>query len=301
MTDGLFQRAHCVIVGLALALASSMLSAAPFAYSVNSDAEVNADRLYELDLATGEVIEVGDSGFEDIEGLAFSTSGQLFGVDDASDSVVRFDMTTGAASPIGSGLGNLGLSGVQDYGLTFICDGEMFIASDNERSLYRTNLQSSQPTLVGSAGSLGVRITGLAAWGDDVYGIGSEGGEGIYRVDTDSGQTTQVMGLPGYSFTDGGIAFDEKGILWALLDKSFLPFRDEPSIILRIDLDALSVTQTATTLEGFESLAIVANTGCEPQGPPPEAVPVPSVSSFGLLLMALGLIWLGFRRPTPSS
>lgn len=296
MNNVICQRALAAFVGPVLLLASSYVLAAPFAYSVNSDAEVDADLLYEIDLATGQAFEIGNSTFEDVEGLAYSPLGQLFGVDDASDSVIHFDIATGVAIPIGSGRGNLGLSGVQDYGLTFVCDGRMFIASDNEQTLYQTTLQSTEPTVVGSAGGLGARITGLAAWGDEVYGIGSEGSEGIYRINTETGQASLVLGLSGYTFNDGGLAFDEDGVLWALLDKSFLPFRNEPSLILRIDLDTSTVTQTATTLEGFESLAIAPATGCVPTGPGPTAIPVPVLAPWALILMSLAVVGVARRR-----
>ena len=75
-------------------------------------------------------------------------------------------------------------------------------------------------------GDLGVKITGLAAHGNVLYGTGSQGNNNLYTIDTATGATT-LVGAYGNSapyITTISIAFDAAGNLHAILD-----FNPQPS------------------------------------------------------------------------
>lgn len=282
------------LIASLLVLCCSSVGAQPFAYAVNSDAEVDADHLYRINLSSGVGQVLGDTTFKDIEGLSFNEDGDLIGADDESDSLLKIDLATGFAQPLGSGRGNLGFSGLQDYGLSFACDSYAYIASDSASELYRVDPQTLEVT---SIGSTGVSLSGLAAKQTKLYGIGTSGAEGIYEVDMETGATELIVSLGQFQFDDAGLSFDEDGNLWAILDKSLIPFVDEPSIILRIDLAKESAWQVATTEEGFESLAIQNGLDCSDgtsPTPPPEAIPVDH--PWALLLLMLGVVLVSARE-----
>ena len=52
-------------------------------------------------LETGVATAVGPTGFADIEALAFAADGTLFGIDDASDQLVRIELATARRRPSG--------------------------------------------------------------------------------------------------------------------------------------------------------------------------------------------------------
>ena len=104
---------------LALLLwAPGFAAAQMFGYAVNSDDQTNADNLLRVNLTTGDIQFVGPlpSALEDVEGLAFSPSGTLYAVDNATNSSgrtigsacasnsVSFDGTSSASSARLSGL-----------------------------------------------------------------------------------------------------------------------------------------------------------------------------------------------------
>ena len=115
-----------------MALLPLAADAEPFGYAAGGD-----NQLYRLDLGSGQATRVGAMGFVDVEGLALSPHGVLYGVADGGtglpgssvpDFLVRIDPATGAGTAIGS----LGLMGQGtgaffdlDYGLAFTCDGRL--------------------------------------------------------------------------------------------------------------------------------------------------------------------------------
>lgn len=276
-------------------LAGSAASAAS-GFVVNSD-DVSArdfDSLHRVELSTGQVVKVGEvrvsesaAPFADVEGLALSPEGTLYGIDDASKTLITIDIQSGRASAVNGREGNTGLPRTTnfDFGLTFDCNGDLYASSDSRRSLYRIDRSTGVATLVGNEGALGAQITGLSARLDGVYGIGASGDENLYRIDTASGQATVIGALGAdLQFTDGGLDFDAAGQLWGVADMTGTSINGEPSVLFRINPTTGAATRVGNTLIGVESLSIA-----EPVCTAPEAelLPpaIPTLGGSGLTLL----------------
>jgi hypothetical protein len=267
-----------IMIGLA-ALVSMAAHAAPDGYSINSDsASGDADSLYRIDLSTGvqtkrgKVQSLGQNRI-DVEGLAFSPDGTLYGVDD--DSMKLFPINTDNGAVIDSqevSITGMGPAGGNDFGLTFACDGSLYATSVSQKSLYRLNLDGTTSLV----GNMGQNISALAAYGNPVqlYGLsngllanGNPDTRSLYRINTSTGAATLVGGALGGaagSYHEAGLAFDNDGQLWAITDRRAVPGGPFGSQILSIDKITGTATLKSTTSEtGFESLAVTVPRGCE--------------------------------------
>lgn len=293
-------------LGLALAtvLASAgSQAAAAVAFAVNSDdpSPRDFDALQRIDLASGQANKVGEvrpgeqqAPFADVEGLAMSPDGVLFGIDDATKTLLVIEPLTGRASAVDGREGNTGLARTVnfDFGLAFDCAGQLYASSDSRRTLYRLDPQTGAASVVGGEGALGAQITGLAARHDGLYGIGSNGDENLYRINTQNG-TAAVIGALGANlrFTDGGLEFDGAGRLWGVADMTGSSINAEPSIIFEIDPATGAARRAGTTIAGVESLAIGAPVCEAPTGPAlPPAIPTLGREALALLALLLGLV-----------
>ncbi len=281
----------CAILFPALFCAG--LQAAPIGY-VSS-----FDRLYRVDLGTGQQTLVGDvrlasnERVRDVEGLAFAPDGTLFAVSDASEILLRIDAATGVATVIG----NLGLAGQGtgsgnnlDFGLGFTCDGRLWLSAETAQKLWEVNVTTGATRTVGS---LGAKITGLAARGMQLYGIGASGDERLYRIDTATGAST-VVGTtlgPNLRYDDGGLDFDADGNLWAVFD--YRPTEpNRASDLARIDATTGIATLTGRSIaDDGEGLAIAPPVCDAPSGA--VATSVPTGSTAGQILLAALLLALG--------
>lgn len=282
--------ARSALLGTLLALAAGAASAEPFGYTVNSDgvSDASADRLLRINLSTGTVQEIGPLGsvFSDVEGLALDEQGNLWGVDDATKTVVRINTTSGAATAVGGSVANTrlptGANQGQDPSLAFTCNGELLLVTQVARSLYRIQRDTGVAEPIGAAGALGVQITDLAVWGEEVYGLGVDG---LYRIDPNQG-TARLIGSYGGNVhfnQGGGLAFDTTGQLWAVADRRELSVNGQPSEVYRIDRETGRATFVAQSVIGLESLAIA----------PPQCrgtvqvTAIPSLDPRGLALLGL--------------
>jgi len=314
-------RVSALTLLLVLVLPFTSIGAAPIAYSVNSDSpDANfADHLYSIDLATGVATRIGEVRAlepninSDIEGLAFDTNGRLFGADDADETLLTLNLGSGQATSVNGSTFNLQLSQANyDFGLTFTCDGSLLMVADQPRSLFEVDDAIGQSTLRGVNGSLAAPISGIAAFGDLVYGIGQGSDDGVtplspnlYLIDPVTG-TASLIGPLGNAvspYRDAGLAFDSSGGLWAITDRRDINAQDLASQVLSINTatgEASLVSEIPVTdgAVGFESLAIAAPAGCSRPpntfGVNPEGVP--SLDQWALLLLIMLLGGIGFRR-----
>jgi hypothetical protein len=273
------------VVMLLMTLSAS-LAAAPFGYSVTADPDSNyTQSLYLIDLGTGAETRIGgvklpfvDKFKLDVEGLAFAPDGSLYGVDD--DSMTLFPINTDTGQVQSSGevtISVLPFGGGNDFGMTFACDGNLYLTSIARGSLYRLDLKGA-PDLIGP---LGVNISALAAYGNPVklYGLGngSLGDDGtvdspnLYEINLTTGAANEIgkLGAAAGSYNEGGLAFDDSGQLWAILEshEQQPPYAPSPSQIVKIDtLTGLASDSQFTSEVGYESLAITVPRGCEPVG-----------------------------------
>jgi hypothetical protein len=284
--------------------------AEPFAYSVNSDGpdSSTSDSLYRIDLADGSVELIGKvrpnerSINSDIEGLAFDVNGTLYGVDDADETLLSINTGSGQALSVTGNAFNLqlGAGQVYDFGMTFTCDNSILVVSDQTQTLYSSEIGSPEAKIIGSANSMSLPITGVAAWGDDVYGIGQGVNDdqqtlipNLYRVDRESGSTTLIGPLGGLvaPYADAGLAFDADGGLWALTDRSNFGGNGAGSELLRINPATGAAEQVLQVgIIGFESLAITSPGGCQTLVDiVPKGVPASGPTSLVLLSLILAM------------
>ena len=111
----------------------------------------NADTLAIIDPETLTVFPIGPIGWGDVDALAFSPSGELFGVSIASYELITIDPDTGAGSPVGF---LAGLPGTFLGAIEFLPDGalmgiDMQTADGGPSSLYTIDTGDGEVTPVG--------------------------------------------------------------------------------------------------------------------------------------------------------
>ena len=265
--------------------------------------------LYRIDLANGQTTLVGRVGFTDVEGLAMSPGGNLFGAVDftmqigansslTTDFLIRISPTSGAGSLVGQfpELQNRGPGGQLDYGLAFTCDGKLWLASETTAELWEANPTSAALRFVGNTNA---NISGLAGRGNELYGVSVDPTPRLYRIDTVTGSATPIgpLNVSG-SVLNAGLDFDAAGNLWATLDPNEF---NGLSRLVKINLQTGNAVEVRnlTSEPGIpiKALAIAPPGNC-PTGPAPGAVPVivPGPSAPLLLLLAVLAGLLGIRR-----
>jgi hypothetical protein len=314
------QRVALTLLFVLLTSASASLSAALTGYSINSDSPTaNADSLYRIDLETGAETRVAAISPPkiDVEGLAFAPDMTLYAVDDETRSLFPLDPITAAIDTQSEAfIAGLPGGGQNDFGMTFACDGNLYVTSIAKGSLYRLNLDGAT-TLIGAEGSLNpVKISAIAAYGNNpiqLYGLGSgANSEGqtetpnLYRIDLATGAAIEIgpLGDQAGPYLQGGLSFDGNGELWAITEGAQF---DWPSQIMKIDTKTGAASAVRQLVEeGFESLAIAPPGGCdpdvEPPPPPPPPPPpqqindvrdVPSMDRVGLAIASILLLLTG--------
>jgi hypothetical protein len=278
-------------LALLLFFATTASHAVGVGYSIRSDGD---QKLYRIDLETGVTTPAGtakSSGFEGIEGLAFSPGCQtLYGVDDVKDRLVTCNRTTGACETMGS----LGVD-VTDTGLTFANDGGLYMSTDAPKDpirFFRLDPATGNATWLGDPG---IEITGLAANPLAIYGLGGDGKDVLVQVDPVSGAATTIGPLQTVTLQDGGLDFDHDGTLYGLNDLG--PGSGKASQIFKIDLETGKATVVAVTkdpsgkaLSGFEGLAIDDGM-CSVKGfGSAVAIDAPALDGLGMAVLALGLV-----------
>jgi len=297
---------RCALRKLLLFIIASFTSAAfaqvtGFAITSDATSAATADRLHSIELQTGAAMMIGPlgPGFEDVEGLAFDQQGALFGIDDATKTLISISVSTGRATAVGAGLGNtrlsLGEANAQDPSLAFNCRNELFVLTKNSRSLYRGNVATGVLTLIGSAGAAEGKITDIAFRGEELFGLGDDA---LFSINASTGVTRQIGAFaPGISFVEGGgLSVDSTGKLWAIAEIRKSDASLDQSAIFQIDALTGAAARVASTLPGIESLSIGAapcNLGISGAAAP-LVTQVPANSTFAIALLALMTLLAGF-------
>jgi sugar lactone lactonase YvrE len=315
------QKLRDTLLTLLLTALSAQLAADPIAFSVNSDGVApDEDILYRIDLGAGTHEVVGqidlpwsESEASDVEGMALDANGTLYAFDDMTTTLFRLDKQTVVPSDeqVLSDLPTIG--GTNDVGMTFACDGTLYMTSVATNLLYRVSLSGDMDE-VGPLGA-DINISGIAAYGNPtrLYGLGNgnTASPRLYEIHTGTGAATPVgtLGALAEPYNEGGLDFDASGRLWAITDRR-IP-NELGSQVLEIDVDRVAdLVVAARTLPGigFESLAVAPPAGCEQPGEipgdppgeepvqdPPEfrTAGVPALSPSGLIIASLLLLLTG--------
>jgi len=213
------------IATLALDVSGIHANAGPVAYGEAFDT------LYSVDLSTRAATPIGAAGswsgasIANVEGLTFSPNEKLYAVSDTLlKALMTIDSATGLASvigPLGGGTG-LGDSGqgtfdVLDLGMTFTCDGRLWLSSGFTGSFWQVDPGTGATIKIGN---LGATITGLTARGNQVFGAGSQDDPNLYSIDLATGHATSVgpYGQGVNPITTASPGFDTTGKLWLVVD-----------------------------------------------------------------------------------
>jgi uncharacterized protein DUF6923 len=212
---------------LACFVAAGMLAVfAPSARSATVAYGEAFDTLYRIDLDSHTAASVGPAGsfggqpIGNLSGLSYSLDENLYAVAGGMNSLARIDANSGRASIVGSfalnGQGDPQRNDALDLGMTFGCDGTLWLVSAYAGNLWTVDPGSGATTLIGPTGQT---ITGLVASGNALYGAGGHGDNSFYRIDPKSGTARRVgsFGIDGW-IDSVSMSFDENGTLWAVLN-----------------------------------------------------------------------------------
>ncbi|UXI68606.1 hypothetical protein [Tahibacter amnicola] len=293
-------RAFPAAAALFALLASPLATAEPFALAAAYD------QTYRVDLATRTAMLVGENGtlFGQpvvIKGMAYSATGQPYAASDNLKSLLRLETSALSVVRVGGfgleGQGDPGNYDSLDLGFTINCEGTHFLSSAYAQKLWRVDPNTGGASVIGP---LGAKITGLAAKGRELYGMGSLGDDGLYKIDPVTGVATvirrypELVGRASYLLP----AFDAGGQLWAVITYN-------PSVnwsdLARIDLStgAMTILGPITGPEDLRNIGIrgfaINGPGVCPAGEP-TTTEIPAGSPVGYSLMAGFLALLGWRR-----
>lgn len=305
------RRAAELVAIASLTLTALAAQAEPFTYAVSDDLATAplSSQLLQIDLATGTTTRVGRIGFVDVEGLAMAPDGTLYGVEDKDKTLITIDTSFGRGTAVGTGVSNMGLTGTGitnvplDLGLTFSCDGRLWMSSDTTGKFWEVNRNTGQARLVGV---IGANVSGLAGTADGVYGISVSAPQGLYKINLETGAGTRVGNLGNTSpFVDAGMDVDSTGRVWAVLDYNPPPESrpgdlGKQSDLVRVDTQTGAITYVSKTYSDVEGLAIGRPPACAVPAPNVgnvSVVPVNATQAMALLAMmmvAFGLVC--FRR-----
>ncbi len=146
--------------------------------------EAGPDVLHQVNLFTGATTLIGAmNNPDDIEGLAFSPGGTLFGADD-DNFLVTIDVTSGNSTTVGA----LGAD-FESGGLAFDCSGNLWMTTDIGNNFFSVNPSTGAATLVGNIGTL---ISGLTVGPDGtIYGLDADN-DNLVTIDPGTGAPTVI-------------------------------------------------------------------------------------------------------------
>ncbi len=206
------------------ALVLAVVSCRVFAADVVGYSEA-FDTLYRVNLTTQTAVEIGRATpigaarLSIIEGLTTSPSGSLYAV--SVSPTVKTLLQINSGNGLARQIGAVPLSGADAtseiaVGMAFTCDGRLWLSSSGG-SLYRVDPSSGAATLIGN---MGVKVTGLAAKGNLLFGAGSQGNNNLYQINLTNASTTLVgpYGAGASFISTASPAFDASGTLYVVLD-----------------------------------------------------------------------------------
>jgi len=263
---------------------------APLAFSVQSDGD---DSLYQIDLGTGVATRIGTGvGFADVEALAYQPGTNiLYAVDDATDTLITINTTTG----IGTAVGTITFSGVLppaqiNPGIRFDSAGILYMVTDFEGTstgtLYQFTDISPGTVAASSVGNQGISLYGLAFQGNTPFALGDTQ---LATVNLGTGLATPVGNLTNVIGTQGDLDnFTITNTLWGITDGERGPSQTfTVDSISGIATVRAGITVNGVATSGFEGLAISPDQTPVPPPPGPPPGP-PPVSLDGQLVVGAG-------------
>jgi len=235
------------------------------------------------------VLDVLLTPYIGIEGMAISANNVIYGADDNTKTLVQIELSDGRALPVANVNQNFGFGNVQenhDYGMTFACDGRLFLVVKHNQGLYQVNPETGKATLIGQTGH---NFTSLASWDNRLYGVAS-GDFNLYEINPETAEASLVGSLGnlggGVDLYGSGMSFDSDGQLWLIINLRLSdPLNPLPSRIFKVDIQSGQADYISDTLVGVESLAIANGQGCARGTPVVQQVPILNLTSLWLLIL----------------
>ncbi len=265
--------------------------------------------VYQINLAARTVTPIGASGSINngaillLNGLTFRSDGNLYavaGVYGLPPALVTLSRTLGKASLV-SQIGGVPSTSAAGLSLAFSCDDRLWMASSDSGNFWELNPSTGQTRQVGT---LGAKITGLAARGNVLYGVGGNGNANLYTIATDTGKATLIGAYGASASVPNPVdaAFDAGGALWGLIRNandsgSSLP--SQSNVLAQIDpiAGAMSVVgnianpPSSLPFPRLRGMAIAPPSSCG--DPPPPSNPTagaPLLSPWGIGVLVLSLL-----------
>ncbi len=209
------------------------------AYTVSDFSKFVDDFLYQIDLNTGALTQIGVTGFLNIEALSFSPGGVLYGIDDTNDNLLTINVNTGAGTVVGPTFN------VDDGAIAFDSNGNLWGADGSNGALYSIDPATGAATNLGAT----VDIVGMDALGTTLYAIDDDNNSLCTLNPPSPTCTTVGTGTFGFGDVgDGGLAFDCTGNLFWIDDDADALFSLDPATGIPVLI--------AGGIADFESLAI---------------------------------------------
>ncbi|MBX3378261.1 MAG: S8 family serine peptidase [Phycisphaeraceae bacterium] len=219
-----------------------------YGYSVQSNGN---DRLYRIDMETGEAVDLGLVGNGDMEGLSFGPDGNLYGITGSATATTGqlWNISIPPGSQVGGSFARNGIDAGMDY-----FDGALFQLQGNNSTssiLYRINPNTGAPTLVGNGAFFGDNIAintlGAAFAVDAIFNFT------LYSVNLSNGAMAAVGPLGITGSLQGGTSFSADNILYLLCsDGRIFTINTATGAATH----RATVTVNGVTTGGWEGLAI---------------------------------------------
>lgn len=266
-----------LLVAILTAVTASA-SAQPFGYSIMDGG------LTRLDLATGDVTELGGVSLAQVGGMTMTRAGELLALHGGSDDLWRIDPSTATAER----LGPLGVDVAYGAGLTMDACGDLWLSAG--RVLYQVDPATGAATY---RADLDDDVVGLTSRGTDLLGL-ADGHLAEIRRDG----RVQPFGDPIVRSSTVALDFDADDRLWAVWWYFSPIIPSEVSQIYEFDPATGALLQTTAAPQLFNragwNLAVSPPTGSCAQ---PVAVPVnPEALGVVSLLLAIAGAGLLARR-----
>lgn len=274
---------------LSLSLAGSLLgiSSAGAAVIIGAGSSNQNAPIYSIDTTTGVQTLLGNAGLPNVQSLAFSPTGTLYGTAGTSGNqfLVTINQTTGAATIVAPINGPDGVSFIT--GMAFNSSGTAYaVGRDSNQigSLYTINTNSGLEARIGSTNAVQTQDMAFSPTGAAfALNIGNAGvpaslsTRGLRSLDLATGNTTFLGPAGGSTVNLLGMTFAPDSTLWA----------SGGGNLYTLDTTSGAMTQRASGLATFNALAYVA------------PVPVPAgVWLFGSGLAAMAG-WVRRRTSSP--
>jgi len=154
------------------------------------------DTLISVDPCTGIITVIGSTGTGDICGMTFDSLGDLYGMNATSDELVQIDRLSGATTVVGS----LGIQ-LGSCGLCYDLDGDRLLGLNKATDeVFTVDTTTGAATTLSQA-SVPFQNVGAEYDPVDHLLLASSGSE-LYHVDPDTGDTTYIGPMTGYSGVD---------------------------------------------------------------------------------------------------